>query len=248
MSLPFFYAPGLTGTDRVTDLDEPTSRHCVQVLRMRTGDRLVLTNGRGLRVEASLLQADKRRSSVALDVPVFHPRTGPVVFIGISPVKNTSRFEWFLEKATEIGVAGIIPLLCERTERSALRLDRLAQILVSAMLQSQQVWLPELQDMKELDDVLASTTGARYIAHCLEGEKRSLALGTGGAVTPASGDDAAAARSPATLLIGPEGDFTPSEVTTALSGNWIPVTLGDTRLRTETAGIVGATLLRLAAC
>ncbi|TDX00221.1 RsmE family RNA methyltransferase [Dinghuibacter silviterrae] len=253
MSLPFFYAPGLTATNRVTDLDEPTSRHCVQVLRMRTGDRLILTDGRGLRVEARLLEADKRRSSVALEAPVQHPRTGPDVYIGISPVKNTSRFEWFLEKATEIGVAGIIPLLCERTERSALRLDRLEHILVSAMLQSQQVWLPELREPQVFSGVLATAGGVRYIAHCEEGEKRTLALG---GATGAGADVGQAAESTAagtaddkaaTLLIGPEGDFTPNEVTEALSRGWIPVTLGDTRLRTETAGIVGATLLRWAA-
>lgn len=246
MSLPFFYAPSLTGTEQISDLDEPTSRHCVQVLRMHAGDRLVLTNGRGHRVEARLLEADKRRSSVSLEASTFVPRQGPEVYIGISPVKNNSRFEWFLEKATEIGVAGIIPLLCERTERSAVKLERLGNILVSAMLQSQQVWLPELPEPRAIEDVLMEARGARFIAHCLEGEKQSLALGRAagaGAETAAAGDGAGAA----TLLIGPEGDFTPTEVTKALSRGWIPVTLGDTRLRTETAGIVGATLLRLAA-
>ena len=213
------------------DLDEPTSRHCVQVLRMRAGDRLVLTDGRGHRAVAALLEADKRRSSVSLEPPSYIPRPGPEVYIGISPVKNSSRLEWFLEKATEIGVAGIIPLLCERTERTSLRADRLTHILVSAMLQSQQVWLPVLEDPRSLPTVLTEATGNRYIAHCLEDDKRSL--------------DATAGIS--WLLIGPEGDFTPEEVTKALARGWVPVTLGETRLRTETAGIVGATLLRLAA-
>ena len=226
MSLPFFYAVGLEGP--TLELDEPPSRHCVQVLRMRKGDRLLLTDGQGRRTNATLLEADKRRSVASLEPPVYSPRTGPLVYIGISPVKNASRFEWFLEKATEIGAARIVPVLCERTERVSLRTDRLRHILVSAMLQSQQVWLPRLDEPRPLKQLLGEETG--FIAHCIGERKQAL----GGAAGEAW------------LLIGPEGDFTEAEVTEALSRGWIPVTLGETRLRTETAGIVGATLLRLA--
>lgn len=229
MSLPFFYAPALTASMPVMDLDEPTSKHCVQVLRMREGDRLVLTDGRGHRTTATLRTADKRRSSVSLEAPSFTPREGPEVHIGISPVKNGGRLEWFLEKATELGVAAITPLICERTERVSLRTDRLTQILVSAMLQSQQVWLPGLAEPTPLGQVLTEASGNRFIAHCLEDTKTAL---RGGGTS--------------WLLIGPEGDFTAKEVTEALNRGWVPVTLGDTRLRTETAGIVGAALLRLA--
>jgi 16S rRNA (uracil1498-N3)-methyltransferase len=231
MSLPFFYAPGLTGPGSDMILDEATSRHCVQVLRMRQGDRLVLTDGQGHRAVARLATADKRGSTVVLDAPSFHPRQGPLVHIGISPLKNSSRFEWFLEKVTEIGIAGIIVLDCERTERTSLRVARTTHILVSAMLQSQQAWLPVLTEPRSLDAVLddpAVPTAGRFIAHCLEGTKG----------LPEPVEDS-------WLLIGPEGDFTQGEVNKALDRGWIPVTLGDTRLRTETAGIVAAVLLRL---
>jgi 16S rRNA (uracil1498-N3)-methyltransferase len=220
----------LTASLSVMDLDEPTSKHCIQVLRMREGDRLVLTDGRGLKTTATLREADKRRSSVSLEAPTYTPRQGPEVYIGISPVKNNSRLEWFLEKAAEIGVAGITPLICERTERISLRIDRLTQILVSAMLQSQQTWLPLLEEPKPLEQVLRGVSERdRFIAHCIEDKKTTL-RGVSGV---------------SWLLIGPEGDFTAREVTEALTRGWIPVTLGDTRLRTETAGIVGGTLLRL---
>ncbi|HTJ12163.1 MAG TPA: RsmE family RNA methyltransferase [Dinghuibacter sp.] len=235
MALPFFYMPDIgvpaaAGAMGPTlELDDPTTRHVVQVLRMRKGDRLLLTDGRGSKTTATLLEADKRYSVVSLEPAVYTERTGPVVYIGISPIKNTSRFEWFLEKATEIGVARIVPVVCERTERVSLKTERLRHILVSAMLQSQQVWLPELTEATPLRDLLRQQKG--FIAHCLEERKQNLPGGQG----------------EAWLLIGPEGDFTTEEVTEALSRGWIPVTLGDTRLRTETAGIVGATLLRLAA-
>lgn len=230
MALPFFYMPdiGTPGSaNRILELDEPTARHVSQVLRMRKGERLLLTDGKGHKATATLLEAGKRQCTVALEPAVFAERIWPDVYIGISPVKNSSRFEWFLEKATEIGVSRIVPVVCDRTERVSLRTDRLRQILVSAMLQSQQVWLPRLDEPTPLQDLLQKEQG--FIAHCMEEHKQHLRSAMG----------------EAWLLIGPEGDFTAAEVTEALSRGWVPVTLGDTRLRTETAGIVGATLLKL---
>lgn len=233
MSFPCFYAPGLGAAGSSMELDETNSRHCVQVLRMREGDGMLLTDGLGTTASATMLRAEKRHSKVRIDDQSFAPRQGREVYIALSPLKNTSRYEWFLEKATEIGVAGIIPLICERTERSSFRADRLGNILVSAMLQSRQAWLPVLSEPKAFSAVLKEAAyPARYIAHCVEGEKSAL---------PGHGGQAG----PSIILIGPEGDFTPAEVKEALSGEWVPVSLGDTRLRTETAGIVAVTLLRL---
>jgi len=246
MSLVRFYAPQLEVSSPVMTLDEQTSKHCVQVLRMREGDSLLLTDGRGLTITATIRTPHKRSCEVTLLNPVFEGRQGPEVYIGISPIKNTSRFEWFLEKATEIGVTGIIPLLCERTERATFRQERMTSILVSAMLQSQQAWLPELKEplplrsVLEKDEVgrsLGNDPGsdyppARYIAHCINGVKRSIR-------------DLNNPSNASIIIIGPEGDFTSAEVDNALSRGWLPVTLGETRLRTETAGIVAATLLRL---
>lgn len=234
MSLASFYAPYMDLSGAPLTLDEATSKHCIQVLRMREGDKLRLTDGKGTTADAVIRSADKRSCVVTLTD--LHPeaRTGPRIYMGISPLKNASRFEWFLEKATEIGVEGIIPLLCERTERTSFRKDRMINILVSAMLQSQQAWLPDLREPVELENVLEDPFwgGSRYIAHCMSGEKKPLRE--------------LVRQSPASvLLIGPEGDFTPAEADMALARGWTPVTLGDTRLRTETAGVVAATLLRL---
>jgi 16S rRNA (uracil1498-N3)-methyltransferase len=144
-------------------------------------------------------------------------------------LKNASRFEWFLEKAMEIGVSEIIPLLTERTERQHLRTDRLEQILVSALVQSQQVWLPGLRQLTPFDQLL---TASGY-------DRRLIAwLGDAPSTDYPKPDDR-----PTLVLIGPEGDFTPEEAAKALTAGYVPVTLGKNRLRTETAGVVAAALL-----
>ncbi len=235
MALPYFYAPELGSSETGMVLDEATSKHCIQVLRMRAGDALALTNGRGWQAEARILSPDKKHCPVQLTNHKEMPRTGPSVTLGISPLKNTSRFEWFLEKATEIGINRILPLMCERTEKEQFRLDRLTNILVSAMLQSMQTWLPELGMPQPFEKVLLSESGAgprHFIAHCMDGDKQALRE----LYDPVL---------PSVLLIGPEGDFTPSELEAALSRHWKPVSLGNTRLRTETAAVAGAVLLRL---
>ena len=155
--------------------------------------------------------------------------------MAISLIKNTSRFEWFLEKATEIGVSAIIPLICERTEKQNFRVDRMKSVLVSAMLQSQQTFLPLLREPVKFHDLITSEfdDSKKFIAHCLdESNKTQLHL----QISKSSNQ---------LILIGPEGDFTPAEIEAALQNNFIPVALGETRLRTETAGIVAATLLSL---
>lgn len=234
MALPYFYAEQLNMQEPHFTLDEATSKHCVQVLRMQEGEALLLTDGRGTRVTATIVVAHKRNCQVVLSGATFTPAPIPSIIIGISPVKNTSRFEWFLEKVTEVGISGVVPLLCKRTERDHFRYDRMKNILVAAMLQSQQVWLPELQEPVAFDVVVAgATNGQRYIAHCLEDQKFTLRE-----LHDPAGDSL--------LLIGPEGDFTPEEIAAALHGGFKPVTLGNTRLRTETAGMVGAVLLRIA--
>jgi len=155
------------------------------------------------------------------------------ITIAISPVKNASRFEWFLEKATEIGVSEIIPLICNRTEKQHFRYDRMKGILISAMLQSQQCWLPVLQEPVKFDKfILNEHTGQKFIAHC-EDENSKLPL-TNKLINHSTNK---------LILIGPEGDFTTEEIGLALKNNFIPVALGETRLRTETAGVVAAAIL-----
>ena len=233
MALPFFYSEAIQpGTGQLV-LNEDTSKHVVQVLRMQNGDHLNLTDGRGYIFNAAIIDDHKKRCTVKILSEKYLEQSEKKITIAISPVKNAGRFEWFLEKATEIGVQEIIPLICERTEKQHVRMERLNGILVSAMLQSQQCWLPVLQEPVRLKDLVNRRfeNTNKYIAHCLpEGNKESI--------------HSKIHRSENQLiLIGPEGDFTNDEIDLSLKNNFIPVTLGETRLRTETAAIVATVLL-----
>jgi 16S rRNA (uracil1498-N3)-methyltransferase len=274
MAAPFFYIPSWSPDQQEIDLDEDNSRHVIQVLRMRPGEALRLTDGKGALLDGVILDDHKKKCRVSIKAAATEPPRTNRVTIAISPIKHTARFEWFLEQATEVGVSTIIPLLCERTERQSIRTDRLRNILVSAMLQSQQAWLPVLTEPTPFGQLLAlmqadgthsgdtyagethtggtHTGGTRsghfgagqaYIAHLLEAPRAtaSLASLTREQPSPIAGPQAAAPA--ATILIGPEGDFSPTEVETALAAKLIPVSLGQNRLRTETAGVVAATLL-----
>ncbi len=234
MSLPIFYAENLNTTQQLITLDEDTSKHVVQVLRMNKGEQIQLTDGKGALLTTTIVD-DHKKKCVVKSIEVKNT-AAPIrkSSIAISILKNNARFEWFLEKATEIGITEIIPLICERTEKHHFRLDRMKNILVSAMLQSQQVWLPQLDEPRKLNDIInQSSQQQKFIAHCIEEEKASLnKLIDRNAVSQI-------------ILIGPEGDFSKSEIELALQHNFLPVTLGETRLRTETAGIVAGTILQI---
>ena len=231
MQFPFFYIESYDASVKTIVLDEDTSRHVVQVLRMKEGERLNLTDGKGNLIEAEITDAHKH-CIVKIINSRFTIHDSRKVIIAISLLKNTNRFEWFLEKATEIGVTEIIPLICERTEKQKFRYDRMRQICISAMLQSQQCWLPRLGEPKQLNvqAIQQFEHQQKFIAHCDEGNKQQLSNQT--------------IQQSSLILIGPEGDFTKEEIELALENNFIPVSLGKTRLRTETAGVVAATLLK----
>jgi 16S rRNA (uracil1498-N3)-methyltransferase len=249
--LPYFYISAFEEGAREITLDEDTSKHVVQVLRMASGESLQLTNGKGTLLTAVIIDEHKKKCRVRVQSTLSRPPAKKKVAIAISLLKNASRFEWFLEKATEIGVSSIIPLLCERTEKQHARPDRLRNILVSAMLQSQQTWLPELSDPMSFTELISNPSAeTRFIAHCLDDPQPTIRLpdwrqhahdpapaGTT-TVAPAQG-----ANPSQLILIGPEGDFSPKEIGSALKEGFLPVTLGENRLRTETAGVVAATLL-----
>jgi len=235
MALPFFYSNQIKPGDSIFVLNEETSKHVVQVLRMQNGEQLQLTDGNGNLFSACITDNNRKRCTVnILETTHIQPTTAKIT-IAISPVKNSSRFEWFLEKATEIGVTAIIPLICTRTEKQHFRHDRMQAILISAMLQSQQTLLPQLSEpVKFTGAISQAAEQQKFIAHC-EDENNKMQL-TAQLLNHST---------PALILIGPEGDFTKEEIQQALQNNFIPVALGNTRLRTETAGIVAATLLRL---
>lgn len=237
MALPFFYIESFDASQQLITLNEETSKHVVQVLRMQAGEHLNLTDGKGNLLTAQITDAHKKHCVVKIQTTNFTPQAPRKTTIAVSLVKNASRFEWFLEKATEIGITEIIPLLCDRTERQHFRYDRMKGILVSAMLQSQQTWMPVLHEPMKFEEALRLTPPSdevsKLIAHCDETER-----------TPFSNFQINQFAN-CIILIGPEGDFTTAEIDTAIAEGYKPVMLGETRLRTETAAVVAATLIKI---
>lgn len=235
MSIPFFYNETIGQDSKTLVLNEETSKHVVQVLRMKTRERLQLTDGKGNLFSTEIIDDHKKRTEVKIISSTLLGQPPKKITIAISLLKNASRFEWFLEKATEIGVTEIIPLLCTRTEKQHFRYERMKGILISAMLQSQQAWLPLLRQPIAFYDLAFEefVTQDKFVAHCIEEEERKLL------------EHQAFTAPGQVIMIGPEGDFTKQEIAISLKNNFIPVTLGENRLRTETAGIVAATLLQL---
>ena len=233
MALPFFYEENLSSQSTFI-LSEDTSRHIIQVLRMQKGERLKMTNGKGQVLTSQIVYENKKATEVkVLATEIQEPPTKKIT-IAISLIKNNSRLEWFLEKATEIGVSEIIPMLCDRTEKQHFRYDRLRNILISAMLQSQQSWLPLLHPITVFKEIAEIRKNAqKFIAHCNEDNKKLLM------------DEMDNSEDSTIILIGPEGDFTKSEIDIAHQNNFISVSLGTTRLRTETAGIAAAVILNM---
>jgi 16S rRNA (uracil1498-N3)-methyltransferase len=229
MSLPFFFQEEFS-KENIFTLNENTSKHVIQVLRMNNGEQLELTNGKGKIITAEIISENKKAANVKVIATSNIPARTSNITIAISLIKNTNRFEWFFEKATEIGVSEIIPLICERTEKQNFRYDRMKNILISAMLQSQQAWLPILHKPIKYSEAIKNTRQQnKYIAHCIEEEKKLLSE--------------QAINQSSIIFIGPEGDFTKQEIELGIANNFIQVTLGDTRLRTETAGMVACVLL-----
>ena len=229
--MQLFYTPDIQ--DKLAFFPEEEPRHCTQVLRHREGDLVHLTDGRGGMWQAQLVSVTKKSCQAVLQEEISCTKRPYDLHIGIGPTKQIDRMEWFLEKATEIGgLASVTPLICQRSERQQVRLDRLEKILLSAMKQSLQAWLPTLAPLTPFSRYLKNLPMdcQRRIAHCAEGEKTFLTHN----LLP---------RQNVCLLIGPEGDFSESEIEEALQADFTPVSLGDTRLRTETAAVFACSLL-----
>jgi len=231
--LPIFYSAEALSPGKVFSLDEQTGKHIGLVLRKKEGDKVLLTDGKGLSALAGIISVSKKKVEVRLgDVQEHAPAPGRKTAIAIAPVKHAGRFEWFLEKAAELGVRDIYLIQTQRTEKTHLRLDRLQQILQSAMLQSRQYHLPVLHALASFSAVLQKQDYQHtFFAHCMEGSKTPL-------------DTALHGTTDALIFIGPEGDFTPNELEEATTLGAISIALGETRLRTETAALTAAVLCR----
>ena len=220
-----FYTPDIQG--ETYSLPGEESKHCIKVLRLNAGDTVYLVDGRGGWFQGEILTPDPRQCTIRIVLKTEqHGKRDFHLHVAIAPTKNIERLEWFLEKATEIGIDEITPLLCEHSERKVIKNDRLEKIIISAMKQSLKAYLPVLHPLTPFPDFIhRNREGLKFIAHCEETEKRLLKE----AYTPGQN---------ATILIGPEGDFSVPEINSALQQGYIPVSLGNSRLRTETAGIV----------
>lgn len=221
-----FYSPGLTDHTEFT-LSSEESHHAVRVLRMGLGDEIVLVNGEGGWYTARILSADPKACQVEItDRQQGLGKPNYNLHVAMAPTKQIDRFEWFIEKATEIGISEITPLLSDRSERKDVKTDRLMRIVIAAMKQSLKAFHPIIHPQTSFKNLLAQNRpGALLIAHCQEGEKLWL-------------DESIFSPESITILIGPEGDFSPDEIQLAVQNKYQPVTLGVSRLRTETAGLV----------
>ncbi len=223
--MQLFYNPQIDEQTSGFFFDREESKHIVKVMRKQSGDKLFVTNGKGFIFETEITLASDSKCTVAITSITKAEPLKYHLHLAVAPTKMNDRYEWFLEKATEFGISEITPLICDRSERKAVKSERYEKILQSAMKQSLQAYLPKLNDVATFSSFVQNNTGTlRLIAHCEETTKRSL-------------KDAISNQTDITILIGPEGDFSEKEIATALKNNYIAVSLGNTRLRTETAAI-----------
>ncbi len=227
--MQLFYAPDIDFCSDSYTLSEEESRHCVRVLRLRVGDSLYVTDGKGTLCRAEIAAISPKNCTLSLRerTEAFEKRNYRLC-VAIAPTKNTDRLEWFVEKATEIGIDRIIPLLTEHSERRVLKSDRLMRVATGAVKQSLKAYHPQIDELTPFKQVVEeqSFTGRKFIAYCGDEVER---FPLKECIQP--GEDVL-------VLIGPEGDFSPEEVAMACRNGFVPVTLGRSRLRTETAGVV----------
>lgn len=224
--MQLFYNPDINETTNEFSFTKEESHHIVKVLRKNMGDTLYITNGKGWLFTAEIILADIKTCLVKIIDKTLQPKKNYQLHLAVAPTKMNDRYEWFLEKATEIGIDTITPIICEHSERKIVKTDRFEKILQSAMKQSISCYLPKMNEpMLFKDFIKQDFAGDLFIAHCEETDKKSL-------------KNELKPNTDTTILIGPEGDFSIKEINMALENKFIPVTLGNTRLRTETAAIV----------
>ncbi len=228
--MAIFYAPEILNTPL---LPEEESLHCCKVLRLKEGEMISIIDGVGGFFSARIVVSHPKRTEVEILDKKFYHKKSFGIHIAIAPTKNMDRMEWFLEKATEIGVDEITPLLCSHSERKQVNAERMLKILVSATKQSKNMFLPRLNPLCPFEEfVMKAQAEGKFIAHCVDTDKKSLL-------------NNCPKNKNVIVLIGPEGDFSDVEIALALSKGFTPVTLGDSRLRTETAGVVACHIANL---
>lgn len=224
--MQLFYNPDITEQTTQFSFNKEESRHIVKVLRKTVGDTLNITNGKGWLFTAELVIPDIKNCVVNIISKALKEKHTYYLHLAVAPTKMNDRYEWFLEKATEIGIDSITPIICDQSERKVIKAERFEKIIQSAMKQSLSCHIPKLNNAISFQDFINQNfLGQLFIAHCEETHRKSL-------------KSQIAKHQHVTILIGPEGDFSVKEIEMALTNGFIPVTLGNTRLRTETAALV----------
>lgn len=233
--MQLFYNPNLSAQSHEVIFDKEESRHIIKVLRMKEGNRFQITNGKGSFFEAEITNANPKGCLVKILSEETQTPLPYYLHLAVAPTKLNDRYEWFLEKATEIGVSEITPIICDHSERKTIKPERYEKIIQSAMKQSLQAYLPVLNPMVSLRDFIESNKNPetlKFIAHCedvsangQETDKKSLKS----RLHPYKN---------VLIIIGPEGDFSSEEIDFAIKNDFLPVSLGESRLRTETAAVV----------
>lgn len=215
-------------------LPQEEAQHAIRVLRFRQGDELWLTDGQGHLLQTEVIALSKRDCVVqVVEVKKEEPKRAYHLHVAVAPTKNISRLEWFLEKATEVGIDEITPLLCQHSERKHIQLERLNKVITSAMKQSLKVWHPKLHPLTPFKDFVSKEfTSQKFMAHLED-------------VYPQHLIEKATKKASYVVMIGPEGDFSPEEIELALANQWQAVHLGPERLRTETAALASVFSLNL---
>lgn len=231
MEKTIFFAPDILSNP---ELPFEEGQHCIKVLRKKEGDEIFLTDGKGCFYDTEIIQANPKHCIVNIVNTIQQTKGWDFnLQIAFAPTKNIDRIEWFAEKATEIGIDCFSPILCQHSERKEIKPQRIEKILVSAMKQSQKALLPQLDDMISFSEFIRQEfDGQKFIAHCYPQEKSLL-------------KDIYQKGKNALILIGPEGDFSEKEVEEALRKGFKPISLGESRLRTETAALVACHTMHL---
>lgn len=230
-NMHWFYAENIR--NKVYGFSEQESKHAVRVLRLQKGDQVMLSNGKGTVFSGMIADDHPKHCSLAITSKKSYSKRNFKIHIAVAPTKNISRFEWFLEKATEVGIEAITPLFCEHSERLQIRNDRLEKIIITALKQSQQAWLPVLNEATGFDSLVSKTfSGQKFIAYVDQNHDQLL-------------QDVYQTGNDALILIGPEGDFSKAEIDAAISNGFAPISLGKNRLRTETAAFVACHTINL---
>jgi 16S rRNA (uracil1498-N3)-methyltransferase len=218
--MAIFYASNISEITKTYTLSEEESKHCIRVLRKKKDDEIELINGKGGQFFAVICDAHEKRCQVEITRTIFHSPSKSI-HIGLAPTKNMDRIEWFVEKATELGLTKLSFLSCTNNERNAVKLERINKIAIGAMKQSKRFYLPEICELSPFNIFVANNPGG-YIGHCYESKKQRMT----------------ALKTSAVFLIGPEGDFTEKEVQLALENGYSAIELSTFRLRTETAALM----------